>query len=55
MILFAAIMRSDGFKYLEEKYPSLKCELLNTVGDEDCGTGDGSELRKIKQKASAEL
>lgn len=43
MILFAAVMRSDGFEYLKENCPSLQSELLKTVAgcDEDCSNGGG--------------
>ena len=38
----AAVMRSDGFKYLKENCPSLQSELLKTVaGCEDCSSGGG--------------
>ncbi|PSS09432.1 BTB/POZ and MATH domain-containing protein [Actinidia chinensis var. chinensis] len=39
----AAVMRSDGFKYLKESCPSLQSELLKTVAgcEEDCSSGGG--------------
>ncbi|KAK1402865.1 BTB/POZ and MATH domain-containing protein 4 [Heracleum sosnowskyi] len=42
----AAVMRSDGFEYLKENFPSLQSELLKTVAgcEEDCSSGGGKSL-----------
>lgn len=42
---FAAIVRSDGFKYLEENNPSLKCEVLKTVGGSESVSAQLSDVR----------
>lgn len=41
-----AVMRSDGFEYLKENFPSLQSELLKTVAgcEEDCSSGGGKSL-----------
>lgn len=42
-IIFAAVMRSDGFEYLKENCPALQSELLKTVAgcEEDCSSAGG--------------
>ncbi|XP_078436038.1 BTB/POZ and MATH domain-containing protein 4-like [Wolffia australiana] len=39
----AAVMRSPGFEYLKENFPSLQSELLRTVAgcDDECSSGSG--------------
>ncbi|GLT48397.1 hypothetical protein SLA2020_220270 [Shorea laevis] len=44
----AAVMRSDGFKYLRENHPALQSEILKTVAgcDQDCSSG-GTKSRSV--------
>lgn len=43
-VLIAAVMRSDGFKYLKDNCPSLQSELLKTIAgcEEDYSSGGKS-------------
>ncbi|KAH6814322.1 BTB-POZ and MATH domain 4 [Perilla frutescens var. frutescens] len=50
-----AVMRSDGFDYFEENYPSLKSELLNTVAGcvQDCGTNGRRVRQRVEELSSS--
>ncbi|KAI8000065.1 BTB/POZ and MATH domain-containing protein 4 [Camellia lanceoleosa] len=43
LVVFTAVMRSDGFEYLKENCPSLQSELLKTLAgcEDDCSSGGG--------------
>ncbi|CAH1427052.1 unnamed protein product [Lactuca virosa] len=44
-----AVMRSDGFEYLKEKYPKLQSEILKMVAgcEDECSSGGGAKSRSV--------
>lgn len=49
IIIFSAVMHSEGFRYMEESCPSLLSELLQTVASVDDG---GLPLSKKRSSSS---
>ena len=47
-LCIAAVMQSDGFEYLKEKFPRLQSELLKTVaGCEEDYSSSGGKSRSV--------